>query len=625
MFLHVKFFLSGLVFFIFCSAGGVLAGGGYETPAIRQVEANSASGEDFSRLPVDWTASKADRAKAAKAWDLILEANRDFPAAGRKLHVVYVSFADRPPLPACRERFGRVLRNVQAWYSDQMKANGFPPLSFALDWDDEGRLVIHEVSVDKAAAEISEQNAMQVVTDAARKVLEEKGIAMEGNHVLIVSRFQGKGFLWGGKGNSASGMAWVSDEEILDTGNLACAECDQNVSDQPLGRIASICIGGIARGLGRAFGLFPVFLPEEYLQTGVSLTSGNSDEYGQELRNEGKGVFLLPVNALQLASMPLFSGYESTVEEGRAKYRTVSFSPVRYGAVVNGLVESPSRCYAVVILLDPEGGRDDAAGATVVVPDDSGRFSMTVSRPGYNGYIGMRLAALRVDGAVTVSKQYAFVSEKGLEAEQFEVLTYYAHAINQWANRAYGLAAAEVRKVDQEFASAPIVKKMKPLWEKILSGDPPPLKEAPADISAEINQVNLVDCGYADIKVGWGVPCWDVMLPSPLGPLAFFRDGGRVERFLLVHAVGWAKYDLGGKWSRFSAQLGVPCQQFGSVRYEILGDGKPLYATKVLFNGMSERVDLDVRGVKRLEIMVKDAGDGITADWGVIGNPLLSR
>ena len=45
-------------------------------------------------------------------------------------------------------------KNIQAYYADQMQANGFPPLTFQLDLDERGKLVIHDAYVDKPMSEM---------------------------------------------------------------------------------------------------------------------------------------------------------------------------------------------------------------------------------------------------------------------------------------------------------------------------------------------------------------------------------------------------------------------------------------------------------------------------------------
>jgi hypothetical protein len=75
------------------------------------------------------------------------------------------------------------------------------------------------------------------------------------------------------------------------------------------------------------------------------------------------------------------------------------------------------------------------------------------------------------------------------------------------------------------------------------------------------------------------------------------------------------------EWKRFVALVGVDDEQAGgSVRFNVLADGKPLISTPVLTPN-DERFCVDVEipaGTKQLSLVVDDGGDGIGcdhADW----------
>ena len=134
-------------------------------------------GAEFTRLPVSWTVNPRDAANARAAWKTLSAYHRGKPKSSRKLHVVYVTFKDRPALEGYRERYDHILKNIQAYYADQMQANGFPPLTFQLDLDERGKLVIHDAYVDKPMSEMSVQSSGPVSREAARKVLASKAVS----------------------------------------------------------------------------------------------------------------------------------------------------------------------------------------------------------------------------------------------------------------------------------------------------------------------------------------------------------------------------------------------------------------------------------------------------------------
>ena len=63
----------------------------------------------------------------------------------------------------------------------------------------------------------------------------------------------------------------------------------------------------------------------------------------------------------------------------------------------------------------------------------------------------------------------------------------------------------------------------------------------------------------------------------------------------------------------------------GSVVFTINGDGKQLWRSHIMKAGKNALFEIDVTGVKQLELLVGDAGDGTGSDWGLWLEPTLSR
>lgn len=600
----------------------------FATPGIRQVQQAVAGSEDFSRLPVSWQVSEEDRQTAAKAWDLILQARKDRPESRSKLYVVYVSFRNREAFPEFRERYDRILKNIQAYFSDQMQACGYPPLTFPLELDNQGKLVVHEAYVDVPMEDLSRSISRNLSREAALKALAAKGIDAKSNHVLVVCQLDDGVGPYYGAGTSRSGMAWTCDQEGLDPRDLSNKLFYGGRYQLSIGGNATTYIGGTAFELGLAFGLTQTLEGWDYPEAGKSLMSRGNHAYGNELRQEGRGAFLSPVSALYLLPVGLFNGVEPWTDAkytNEGIYSDVSFEPVPHGARISGTIRSPERCYAVVVGLDPPGHNAFDTNAKAVVPDENGRFSVEIRRPDYTGYLTLKVSSLYVDGTRKLMPAPAYLSEKGLEAPAFVERTYFSRVLEPWSDRKYEEARAALAELVAQHGDNSIVKKALPLWERALSEREPELRYAPAEAPDDVRELSLVDCRYVEAKVGWGVPCWDMLLPSDMGPQAYLIDGGAVERFMMIHAVGLVSYDLGGKWNRLRAQLGVHWGKDGSVRFEVFGDGKLLHTTQTQYEGESERIDLDVTGIKKLEIRVGDAGNGAGADWAVIGNPVLTR
>ena len=88
-------------------------------------------------------------------------------------------------------------------------------------------------------------------------------------------------------------------------------------------------------------------------------------------------------------------------------------------------------------------------------------------------------------------------------------------------------------------------------------------------------------------------------------------------RGLCTHANSRIVYDLEGQYSRFQSWIGVDSSVSGSVIFEIYLDGKKIYNSPLIVKSDFDYqgwVDVDVKGGKKLELVVTDGGDGINAD-----------
>jgi beta-galactosidase GanA len=98
-------------------------------------------------------------------------------------------------------------------------------------------------------------------------------------------------------------------------------------------------------------------------------------------------------------------------------------------------------------------------------------------------------------------------------------------------------------------------------------------------------------------------------------------NGATYTKGLGVHAVGAVTLNLGGNCTRFTATVGVDDEVggSGSVRFSIVGDGATLVETPTLTGSSpSVPVDVDLTGIRQLDLIIGDAGDGNGtdhADW----------
>jgi hypothetical protein len=108
---------------------------------------------------------------------------------------------------------------------------------------------------------------------------------------------------------------------------------------------------------------------------------------------------------------------------------------------------------------------------------------------------------------------------------------------------------------------------------------------------------------------------------SPLSvQYAFYRRG------IGTHANSYIVYDINRKFRRFSTDYGIDTQagQGGSAIFKIYGDSRLLFESQKIGRfDLPRHTEVDITGVKKLELVVTDAGDGINDDHADWLNPQL--
>ena len=110
---------------------------------------------------------------------------------------------------------------------------------------------------------------------------------------------------------------------------------------------------------------------------------------------------------------------------------------------------------------------------------------------------------------------------------------------------------------------------------------------------------------------GWGKlqrnqSVWEK--PMTIGSRHFRRGLG-------THADSRIVYDIGGRYRRFQCLVGADGASRATITFEVWTDGKKVWESGLMTReSPAQRVDLEVTGAKRLELVVGDGGDGISSD-----------
>ena len=131
--------------------------------------------------------------------------------------------------------------------------------------------------------------------------------------------------------------------------------------------------------------------------------------------------------------------------------------------------------------------------------------------------------------------------------------------------------------------------------------------ECPArEVWLDSLDVSLSECGYSRTKRNRSID----NNPLRLAGVEYAHGVG-------THPPGHFLIDLGRQGQRFTAIIGIDDEKKtgGSAEFIVKGDGKILYNSGVMRGGQNpKRVDVDVRGVKLMDLVVTVAGDGYGSD-----------
>ncbi len=604
---------------------------GRSTPGAPQTNDVTVTLRKMDRAPA--AAGAATGSGAAETARNTLQAYRATGAqrADRRLRIVCWRTREREFPADYPVRLQRILEHIRDFYAREMARHGLGPLTFPLDTDAAGKLVIHEAVGSGTYDDYTKQEGGGPIREDCARVLRAAGLDPDRETFVIFTNlakwdpvaltFSHKS-PYMGTGSSRGGLAWQLDHPGLDTLNLPLKE--PLIQDGEYGRISlgkhnSIFIGGIAHELGHALGLpHARETEEEKAAFGTALMGSGNRTYGDELRGEGKGSFLTLAHALRLASHPLFCGSVKELERPvEAQFSELAIRERPRAFDLTGAVSAEVPVYAVVAYLDPDGNDDYDARTSVARLAADGRFSircdaLVAGKPGM-----VRVCALHANGAVSRFQGGYRVAQDGTPDVSAMAVAFELDAFLNALERGDLSRATALR--DALPAGARARRHATALLD--LRARPRPAV-APAAVPEGLTRVPLSQVAPSHARVGWGSPAYD-RLP---GREALLIAGGELyETGLYAHAPACYRYDLsGGGWKRLSGTCGLPGPH-GSVVFVIRADGKELLRTATLKSGRTQAFSVELTGVRELELITEDAGDSNHSDWGLWLGVTLER
>lgn len=135
----------------------------------------------------------------------------------------------------------------------------------------------------------------------------------------------------------------------------------------------------------------------------------------------------------------------------------------------------------------------------------------------------------------------------------------------------------------------------------------------------------LSDLTWTSVQTQWGTPRTNSNIQGMV-----HNNVKKFKKGVGIHANGKITYDLSDKdYDNFEALIGVDTavgeNDYSSVTFKVVGDGKTLVTTKVMnYYDNLAYINVPVKGIKNLVIEVHDGGNGNTADHCIIVNPKLT-
>jgi hypothetical protein len=558
------------------------------------------------------------------------EAGAKHPPTKQPLVIACFVPADRAPIPGYQERLDRVMTEVQQFYRKGMEAAGYGPMTFDLARDAQGKLEVHLVEGREPMRAYGRNDSDKVRNELAA-ALRARGLEVDGRTAVIFQVLldwkNGSAIEVGpyvGGGDHLSGTAWVYDDGLLDPRQLSSKE-PGGFYHLPcsIGKFNSHYIGGVAHELGHALGLPHVAGAAG--RSGHSLMGDGNHTYGEDLRGEGPGTYLHPASAMLLAKCRPFAGRIDGAElPPECQLSALQASLAGSQILLTGRIETHLPAFGLVAYNDASAipADYDAIGWATPV-DSAGKFRLAIDA-GPPGSYELRLQACHTNGATS-----RFAIRYDVDASGTPDLAPFAPA---WlslskAFRAYGagaVQAAEAALTDMEKQSACPAEALRQagLLRSLMRPTPP---QALTQVPPDQSKVSVSRLRFTEHSVGWGQPLVNQVLAEG-DSSCLLQVAGKVHSDgLYAHAPARHVLNLQGKWKRFISSYGLQDGHDGSVVFVVRADAREVFRSKRISDHQLRSLEVPLEGADQLELLVENAGDGASNDWGVWISPALTR
>jgi hypothetical protein len=335
--------------------------------------------------------------------------------------------------------------------------------------------------------------------------------------------------------------------------------------------------------------------------------------------------FFSRTSALQLISHPLITRSDrGRWEPSDASFQDLEFSERDGAPVIKGSVGGTIPAYAVVASIWKSTDRTDHNAISFPVLVRNGNFDLAMPDIARGAY-RMRLASMHVNGATAEQELPLRIGANG----KCDPLDLQAEWVVGRAERAllrHDDKGARGLLDDRHVAAAPTpeAKRKLELLRSLLDPAEPVDLQTTGD-----DKVYLSDSAWSEASVGWGKPARNHFWfgKENRGGILLNLGGRFVDKALFAHSPSRFVFPVGGKWKSFSAKAGL-CDgtlYFGAAIFTVKGDGKVLFRSRVLKDGESQPVQVDISQVETLELLTEVVEGREMAPWALWVDPQVRR
>jgi hypothetical protein len=578
--------------------------------------------------------------------DLLQEAQKQVAAyhanqeaSQHVLRVVYFTPKDREPLADHAARLGRIMDDISEFYRDGLKRFGIESAGLPLEKKD-GSLVIHLVRGRMPASEYHHESGN--VTRAEIREALRGTIDLEREHVLVLyslcTREPDGRYIFDapyyGMGGSCQrwGFCHAADCEVLDAGLLTAKDKPMVFTEHyyprkemSVAQFNSMYLGGIAHELGHGLGLPHDSGGPAEQAFGVSLMGAGNLNYREDRWGGRRPAFFSRTSALQLISHPLITRSDrGRWETSDASFQDLEFYERDGATAIKGGVGGPVPAYAVVASIWKSTDRTDHKAISFPILVRGGKFDLALPAMARGNY-RLRLCSMHVNGATAEQELPLRIGANG-KCDPLGLQAEWVVGRAEQALLRHDEKGARELLESKRIAAAPTpeAKRKLELLRSLLDPAEPVDLQTTGD-----DKVYLSDSAWTEAGVGWGKPARNHFWFGKENRGGILLNMGErfVDKALFAHSPSKFVFPVGRKWKSFTATVGL-CDgtlYFGAASFTVKGDGKELFRSRVLKDGGSQRVEIDISQVENLELITEVVEGSAMAPWALWADPQVRR